>query len=189
MLVSAYAARPVNARNPSRQSRKSRYDTPRARPCASRVPRCMTRPGSSTGRSRRFQPLMTVNTVVLTPTPSARATTTAAVNQRSLMSNLRRETQIVQEGIEGRQPAGVSMSLVEGCGATHANQCRAPRLFGCQASTKVVLGEHRDVRLQFLLEVTIEVAGSERTRECAHTVPSGRRASLTPACRAVAVSR
>ena len=31
---------------------------------------------------------MTVNTVVLTPIPSARATTTAAVNQRSLMSNL-----------------------------------------------------------------------------------------------------
>jgi len=74
-----------------------------------------------------------------------------------------RETQIVQEGIEGRQPTGFSMSLVEGCGATHTNQCGAPRLCGCHASTEVVLGEHRDVRLQFFLEVTIEVASSEES--------------------------
>jgi len=72
-----------------------------------------------------------------------------------------RETQILQEAIEGWQPAGFSMSLTEGCGATHPNQCRAPRLFGCHASTDVVLREHRDMRLQFFVEVTIQVAGSK----------------------------
>jgi hypothetical protein len=73
----------------------------------------------------------------------------------------RRETEVVQEGIDGRQSAGFAMSLVKGCRATHPNQCGAPRFGGCHASTKVVFGEHRNMRLQFLLEVTIEVAASE----------------------------
>ena len=85
----------------------------------------------------------------------------------------RGETQIVQEGVKGWQPAGFSMPLVEGCAATHANQCGAPRLCGCQASTNVVLGEHRDVRLQFFLEVTIEVAGSEERAHARTPFPKG----------------
>jgi hypothetical protein len=48
----------------------------------------MTRPGSSTGSSLKFQPLMIVNTVVLTPMPSASTTTTAALNHGRLLNNL-----------------------------------------------------------------------------------------------------
>jgi len=72
-----------------------------------------------------------------------------------------RETQIVRDRVQGWQPTGVSMLVVKGCRATHPDQCGAPRLRGWHAATKIVLGEHREVRLQFLVEVAIEVAGSE----------------------------
>ena len=41
------------------------------------------------------------------------------------------------------------------------NQGRAARLLGCHAAADVVLGQHGQVRLQFLLEVAIEVASRE----------------------------
>ena len=70
-----------------RKSSKSRYETPMS------VPRTMFRPaidmmrsGSSNGRPRMRTALTNVNTVALTPMPSASATTATAVNQRSFTS-------------------------------------------------------------------------------------------------------
>lgn len=77
----------------------------------------------------------------------------------------------MQERIQGWQAAGFPMSIVEGCRATYPNQCSAPRFRGWHTSTKVVLGEHRDMGLQLLLEVTIEVRSPEERSDARAHLP------------------
>ena len=77
---------PENVRAAALQSSKSRSDTPRSRPCVSRVPRNMICSGFGSGRLRRSTAFTMVKTALLAPIPSARTTTAMRVNQRSLTS-------------------------------------------------------------------------------------------------------
>src|SRR5206468_3653741 len=64
-------------------SAKSRRDTPRLRPRASRLPIETMRSGSSKGRPRKRTAFTNVNTAALAPMPSASAMAATAVNHRS----------------------------------------------------------------------------------------------------------
>src|SRR5205809_647381 len=53
------------------------------------------------------------------------------------------------------------MSLAELCDASELPASLAASLFGRHAAAGIVLREHREVRFHLLIEVTVEVAGSE----------------------------
>src|SRR5215467_815911 len=53
------------------------------------------------------------------------------------------------------------MSLAQLCDASELPGSLAPSLFGRHAAAGTVLRQHREVRFHLLIEVTVQVAGSE----------------------------
>ena len=97
-----------------------------------------------------------VKPIALMPMPSASAAIAAAENQRLLHDQAEGEPQILQHGVDRRQPADVPVLLFEGRRTAEANQRRPAGLFGGHAAADVVLGQHGEVRFELPIEVVVE---------------------------------